>query len=888
MGRLIAFLFLSVFTSQIWAQGSFSKYEQYLDELRSAEHSEKWMQRWIDHQSSRLNGKGNLPSVPTVLKAYESARKASTAARGSSWTPVGPDERPPGVSVFASHNLGRINCVAFHPTDTNIIYAGTSQGGVWKTSDHGDTWNPISDDLPVLRISDIHVNAKNPDELLICVGDYAYAGVALNTDDRKRNTHYGVGLYRSTDAGSTWSQTGLNYTLDELDYSLLRRAYIDTGNGDMLAAGLDGIWRSTNGGSSWNQTLDSLIWDIEQDPNDPKVMYASSGYMYNLDEGYAAIHKSSDFGKTWTTLNTGIPAREVQRVEIGIAPGNTDYVYAVTCGIDRGFHSFYRTTDGGANWTQRAHRDSALNILAWSDGDGEFGGQGTYDLAIQVSPDDENLVFTGGINVWGSEDGGANWKGASYWYHRDGYSTHADQHQFKYRALDKKYYVCNDGGLYRTDSIGLIHWDSIPVWPGNYQWPTDWENLTNGMQITAFYRLSISEDNPGNILAGAQDNGTYYKESGSWSNVYGGDGMDNILHPTDPDILYVSSQYGNLRRINSNGQGQGIADQMNNVEEGEWTTPMALSPQDPDVVYAGFGNMWKSDYQGNFWNRISNFPDMGSTGYPNLISCFALNYQDPEDMYVGKRVYFSYGEPSAIWKRDGGTWTNVSTGLPDSLYPTSLEIKAGSIDTAWVTYGGFADSAKVFMTTDGGTNWTNYSQGLPNIPVNVIKRQYYSGHGTMYLGTDVGIYLRTDTSSQWEPVNQDLPNVIVSDLEVHYNEEKLYASTFGRGVWTTDLRDTSAFPPPDTSQPTHSSIHLLNEVTLSAHPNPSAGISVISWTGELPIGSTWILIDALGRIEESGTLEDYQQQIGLVLKPGLHYFQVKAQNATRSIKLISH
>lgn len=840
----------------------------------------KWFARHKNFQD--LHGGAAVSSLELInyytelqRVSKEKAVTMSAARSGHDWSPAGPVNRPPGVSNFASHNLGRINCLAFHPADSNIIYVGVAQGGVWKTENHGASWRPLTDDLPIIRISDVSINPANPDEMYICLGDYAYIGVALNTDGRKRNTHYGMGVYRSEDGGENWSPTNLGFNQESLDASLMRRVIFDTIPGRAIAAGVSGIWETLDSGQTWNQIMDSLIWDIESDPNIQGTIYMTTGYVANLDLGSAEIWKSIDYGRTWAKLNSGIPTKDAQRIEVTVAPSNSNYVYAIACDLQRGLQGVYRSTDAGASWTLRA---SYPNILEWTDGAGT-GGQGTYDLCIMVDPNDPDRIYTGGVNIWGSEDGGLSWKGASYWYHRDGWSTHADQHYFKFNPLDQKFYVCNDGGLYRTDSIGLTPWPLSEPW--NTQWPTDWENITDGMQITAFYRLDISDANPGNIIAGAQDNGTYFKMAGNWKNVNGGDGMDCMLDPSDPNVIYMSSQYGNLVRSTNGGSfSRSISRNIPSNEEGGWTTPMEMHPVDSTIIYAGYGNLYRSFDRGDFWTPMSAFPNLSGRSYSSPITAFDLSAQNPEKIYLAKRVYFEYNEPSSIWLRENNNWKNITAGLPDSLYPTSIEIHEANDDTAWVSFAGLTSGLKVFETRDGGDSWNNISAGLPNVPVNVIKRQHYSAFNTMYAGTDIGIYYKNDTTTQWELYSDGLPNVIVSDVEIHYNEEKIYASTFGRGIWVADLTDSSAFPPPDTSSTPDTNTAHVNAcpvLDFNLYPNPNSGAfrleAELAAANDLRIE----IIDVTGRLVYSEQIPETQKMIkdySLELESGQYYLRL--------------
>ncbi len=827
--------------------------------------------RFMEFNRSRLNPDGN-PADPAIflneaVKVQAEKESMASLKSGNGWSPVGPDRRPPSVNSSSSHGVGRINCIAFHPTDPLTYWVGVAQGGVWKTVDGGNTYRPLTDDLPILRVSDIAVNPKDPDNIFIAVCDYAYIGVALNTDSRKRHTHYGLGVYRTDNGGNSWRPTGLTFSETEFDASLIRRVlYHPTQDGVLVAAGVSGIFKSTDDGNTWRKVDTHVIWDIEQDFNNGSVIYATTGTIRSFGGGSATLMKSTDFGETWVQKTTNWPNDlSIGRTEIGLTPQNSNYVYILAADPNGGFYGFYRSTDAGETWTARnTQAANGQNIL-----DNQ---QGWYDLAILVDPKNKERIYVGGLNMRASSDGGVSWEPVSNWvFSDDNFTLHADQHQYKYNQVDKKYYACHDGGVARTDTI-------IPGTRTDGKWNTTWEERSNGMIITSFYRIGLCEMFPGYVVGGAQDNSSFYNKNGNWINFIGGDGMDCMINPDNPNIVYGSSQYGSLVRSDNGGSSiKGIRPSVGS-EKGEWTTPIIQDPNNPNIIFTGYGNVYKSLNKGDSYTKISNFPVVAGYNAPAEITSLVMYPGNNKTLYAASRIRYDKPTNTKLWAtQDGGSrWTNIIQGIPDTLYITSMAVNGNDSLDLWVAFGGFLPGEKVFRTKDGGLSWTNMSLDLPNIPVNSVVHQEGYGNDVVYVGTDAGVYYYTESSGKWTLYSNLLPNVVVSELEIHYPTRKLYAATFGRGIWMTDLvQGTSGTEPVG---------FVASRMTV--YPNPTLGMLTLQVEGVQASVARIEMISVTGErvYEETVPVANgiIQKQLHPELAPGMYFLRVWAgkQNLT--------
>jgi len=493
---------------------------------------------------------------------------------------------------------------------------------------------------------------------------------------------------------------------------------------------------------------------LEIKPGDPTILYATSG---------SKIYISRDTGEKWSELKSNIPAT-IGRIAIAVTPADPEAIYALTA--NRGswdFGGFYRSYDGGNNWETGA---MSPNIIGRSlQGNDTENQQGWYDLCIAVSPDNPDLIFVGGINTWRSTNGGNSWTINTYWVPNQGKPyVHADIHDLDF-INGTTVISGSDGGVFISTNRGAA-----------------WSDLSDGLEITQFYRMSISQQRPDVIIGGAQDNGTSFRSGpDTWAQVWGGDGMDNAIDPANDKYMFVSSQNGNFGR--STNSGSSFSSSINSAitsEEGEWVTPIEFAPNAKQgaasTVYAGYRDLWKADSLG-FWEKTSTFPNRQSR-----IMLISSSPSRPGTLIASNfnASYITYDE--------GKTWRPIQfpNGIASSII-TSFEFHPTNDSVFWISISGFG-TRKVFQTNNAGltSNWSDISGGMPPIPVNCLRYQPNSPD-RLYAGTDLGVYYRDKSTKVWIPYNEGLPNTVVTDIDIIKSQQKLRISTYGRGTWEADM-----------------------------------------------------------------------------------------------------
>lgn len=736
--------------SDMWHFPSTTNFEQirqevetyYEDKDKGKGSAYKKWKRWELSNRSRLDSEGNIVNTNALTSKaqnkYEQQYGSNSDNRSNTgyWSEVGPSSY---TLTGSGHNggLGRVNIIAFHPTLTNTIYVGTPAGGLWRTTNGGTSWTPLTDGLPRIGVSGIVVDYSNPNTIYILTGD----GDGADT--------YSIGVLKSTDAGVSWSPTGLTWAPTDFErgWKLIQHP---SNSNTLFAVTTDGIQRTTNGGVTWTQVQAGTFNDIEFKPGDPTIMYATTR------TSSSQFFRSTNTGATWSTAGiTGVPTNAT-RMEIGVSPDAAAYVYLLagpSTGVGN-FKGIYRSFDSGLAFGAKS---STPNILGYASDGQDNDNQATYDLAIAVNPADVGNIITGGINVWWSTSYGdtGTMTNATQWleYSASQY-THADIHELVYNPLDNALYCGSDGGIYKSTDDGVT-----------------WANISDGLTIMAFYKIGIDESNSNAFIGGTQDNGTNYKTTNTtdFQHIEGGDGYDCFIDASNPSNLYLTA---NTSVFKSTNGGSSIF----SIEPAagvQFFPQFIQSTAGGNTIFIGSSDVFRSTDGGTNWDNL------GSNG--GVAIAHGVNNIN--------RFYTASGfalQMSADILAATPTWTTISgnTGWLGSQSITGIAIRETNSLDVYVSKGGYTANEKVLFSTDGGTNWTNITGSLPNVPINCITYAPDSDFG-VYIGTDIGVFYRDNTLGDWVPFGNGLPTTPVFDLEYNNTTDRLYAGTFGRGLWSS-------------------------------------------------------------------------------------------------------
>jgi photosystem II stability/assembly factor-like uncharacterized protein len=656
--------------------------------------------------------------------------------------------------------VGRVSAIVCSPSDPGLVYAAGADGGVWRTTDGGTTWAPLTDHMPTTSIGALALDPSNEQVIYAGTGEANFAN----------HSRYGLGIYKSFDGGDTWVQMAeetfagrciSKIVIDPSAPSTLYASVTRAGGFPEMAAakshpqrfGPLGVFKSVDGGQSWAHLAgglpDQAATDLVMSPADPRVLYAAIGRIFGAAEN--GIYKTEDAGQTWEKLAGGLPSSDVGRINIAIAPTDASRLYAVfvlpssPSGGGAFTKSTWRSEDGGTSWVKMA-----LNEFQAS--------YGWYLSVVSVDPSNADTVIMGGFLLMRSVNKGVSWNNIT--------TPHVDNHALAWDASGRLV-VGDDGGVHRSANLG-----------------NNWTNLNTGLGTVQFYAgLSTHPTNEHLVIGGTQDNGTNRRsvDSKAWDHIAGGDGGWTQLDWTRPNRMFAESQgTGNLYR--SFDGGESFGDASNGISFGDrncFLPPYLIDPANADRMLYATHRIYRSVNGGSSWSAISG--DLTGGGEAS-IRALAIAPSDSMRVYAATndgRVLTSDngGQSFSVILQDNPGWPRVTRELrvhPDEPKTLYLAVAAFGTD-------------QVRRTRDAGQTWEVLDGNLPDLPVNVVAVDARMSPAAIYAGTDAGLYSSFDDGQTWRRYAAVMPRACIIDLILEADRERLVMGTQGRGAWTVRI-----------------------------------------------------------------------------------------------------
>jgi len=677
---------------------------------------------------------------------------------------------------------GRINDMEVHPTNNQIIYAGTAGGGVWKSNDAGTTFNPIFDDHSQ-SIGAVAIDPNDPDNVI-------YVGTGETWT--RNSVSYGDGLYKSIDGGSNWKKLGFDKS-ERIANIIVnpknsKEVYVAVLGALWSDSDERGVYKSSDAGETWEKILyideKTGAADMTMDPKNPSILYASmwefrrTAWSFSSGGDNSALYKSIDAGKTWNKIHNGFPDGQLGRLAIAVAPSDANILYTVIEAEDPKRKGLYRSDDAGANWKQ-LNNDFGITVRPF------------YFSRITVDPRNPDVVVKGGLFGSISKDGGKTFKSLG--------NMHSDIHDVVFDIHDSdRIYAGTDGGVYRSWNGGVTM------------------EIVENLPLSQFYQISVDDAEPYNIYGGLQDNGSWYGPSsssgginaGDWKSIGAGDGFRVLKHPTK-NIIYSEMQGAeNVWRYDVDNK---LVKTIQPLELAgyedlrfNWNAPMAISIHQPDRFYMGSQFLHKSEDMGDTWEIIS--PDlstndgtkqqqadsgglsMDNSGAENHTTIFTIA-ESPVDENV---IWVGTDDGNVQVTKDGGkNWQNVVSnikGLPSNTWTYHIEASVHGKGIAYAVFDGHNSGDMqpyVYKTSDFGMTWSNI------ITDNVIGtsrniQEDYENENLLFLGTEFGLYITADGGNHWEKFTKNVPPVAVHFIDLQKQTNDLVLGTHGRGIIIID------------------------------------------------------------------------------------------------------
>lgn len=586
----------------------------------------------------------------------------------------------------------------------------------------------------------------------------------------------------------------------------------------LWAATSDGIYKTINGGINWVQTQTGAFEGVKQKPGDPDTVYAITD---------SEFYKSTNGGNNFSLAGDGLFSNSA-RLVMDVTPANQNLVYVVASSGSYGFEGVYKSTDSGNNFVKMANTaDIYESNQAW------------FDLALAVSDTNQNELYVGVLNVWKSSDGGDSFTKLNDWSQRNSTYTHADIHFLKF--YNGELYVGSDGGFFKSNNQGSTFTD-----------------LTGNMAIGQFYRVSVSKENSNKIAGGTQDNGGFALFN-DWKIYHGGDGMEGVIDPNNDNMYYGFMQSGQTLFVNSNS-GMSGTQGYSGPANGNWITPLSINNN--SEVFAGYSSLYQ------FEN--GEFTEVSTDLVGGNIDVLDLDPIDSDIIYLGI---------NSSLRRSVNHGLNFETLFNFSSNITSIDVNNNDNNIIYVTTSG--STGGVYKSYDQGASFTDISFNLANVVKNIVKHQVDTPDNVLYLGTSVGVYRYNETTNDWMLYNNGLPNSSVTDLSINSLENKIIASTYGRGIWKSEM-STSALVNDDIKivkilNPTSELVNcgeIIPQIRVKNNgENPITEIDIsyiignntpfgtqtynLSWTGNLPS----LGLETIDLVPLSLNIGNYQMQV---------------------------
>jgi len=708
--------------------------------------------------------------------------------------------------------------VAISP-DRDYILTASASGGVWKTTDLGETWKPIFEKEITTSIGDIAIAPSDKNIIWVGTGE----------SNIFRSSHAGCGIYKSVDGGKTFVHMGLENS------NTISRIVVHPTNPQIVYVGVSGtewtpnkdrgFYMTTDGGKTWVATLqkDDLtgVIDVDMDPADPNIIYASTWQRVRkkwndprTEASYTgcSIFKSTDGGKSWKEIANGLmEPKHRGRIGIDIARSNPNILYAFiddyevvrepteaerndsyglpSCGFIRGAQLF-RSDNKGESWTRVSPLEDRL-LMGLSNTYGWVFGQ------ITVDPTDEKVVYIQGVSVGVTKDGGKTWNRFA--------NAGGDNHGIWIDHKDNKYMIVNnDQGVHITNDGGAT-----------------WNSSYTKLNTVQFFNVNFDMGTPFKVYGSIQDHGSRRGEviltngrdkipAVDWSNAPGGEGSNHAIDPTDKNIVYSAGFYGTLSRAvfsdpdtatrvgrdgvrvkASASTSKSIVPVAGPGEpplRGEWLAGFILSPHDSKTIYHGMQYLFKSSDQGESWKKIS--PDLSHNDPTRMGDVKHQTIFTISESPLKRGLLYVGTDDGRVWvtKDDGVKWEEIVNGIAKDRWISRVIASKFAEGTVYMTQNGKRDddfAVYIWKSVDYGKTWVDISANIPLGTVNVIREDPVN-KDILYVGTDLGVYVSKNGGKKWSVLGGNMPQLFVHDLIIHPRDNIIVIATHGRGMYALD------------------------------------------------------------------------------------------------------